>query len=411
MKVTIDGLDHYGRGVVRKDKIIFVENALPKEIVEIKKNKEKKKYIEAETISIEKESKDRCKPNCPYYKECGGCNLLHMRYEKTLSFKENKVKEIMNKFFDKNIKINPIIHSEIPWNYRNKATFHVDKKIGYYKKNSNDIIKIGKCNIVDESINEILNILQTIKLDNIYEIVVRASKYTKDKMVILKVNNNINEEKIIEVLKDNVTSISIYKNKKYKTIYGDNKIIEKMNKFKFQISEDSFFQVNTDTAIKLYKKVLEYLKPNENDNVLDLYCGTGTIGIFISEYVNKVTGIEINESAIKNALENARLNNITNISFICKDSSKAVLDLKNEYDKIIVDPPRAGLDKNTINFLNKSNAKMIVYVSCDPVTLARDLKLLSDTYSVLEITPVDMFPHTHHVECVCSLEKIMNNKK
>ena len=169
------------------------------------------------------------------------------------------------------------------------------------------------------------------------------------------------------------------------------------------MSEYSFFQVNTDCAIKLYKKVLEYLEPNKNDNILDLYCGTGTIGIFVSEYSKSVTGIEINESAIKNAWENAKRNNIKNIEFICKDSSKAVKELTGKYDKIIVDPPRAGLDINTINFLNNSASKRIVYVSCDPVTLARDLNLLKEKYIVEEITPVDMFPYTHHVECVVKL--------
>ena len=158
-------------------------------------------------------------------------------------------------------------------------------------------------------------------------------------------------------------------------------------------------------AMLLYKKVIEYIQPKKEDSVLDLYCGTGTIGIFVSKYCKKVTGIEINESAIKNAKENAKMNNISNIEFICKDSSKAVSELRDKYDKIIVDPPRAGLDKNTIEFLKASKAKKIVYVSCDPVTLARDLKVLNSVYEIKEITPVDMFPYTHHVETVCILER------
>lgn len=407
MKYRIEKLDHEGRGVIRNGKITFVENALPGELVEYKILKEKKNYIEAESISIDNPSNFRCSPNCKHYYSCGGCNLLHMNYESTLEFKQNKIKELMDKFFKENVKINNIIYSKTPWNYRNKATFHVDKKMGYYQRGSNDIIKIENCNIVDKSINELLQYLnENIKTDNIYEIIIRTSKYTTDKMIIFKVNGDVDEEDIINKLKDKVTSIILYKNKKYKKIYGSNKMFEQMEKFKFQMSEDSFFQVNTETAILLYKKVLEYLEPTKEDNVLDLYCGTGTIGIFVSENCKSVTGVEINESAIMNARENAKINNIENIKFICKDSGKAVKDLKHEYDKIIVDPPRAGLDKNTIDFLKKSQAKKIVYVSCDPVTLARDLNLLKDEYKVEEITPVDMFPYTHHVECVTLLEKI-----
>ncbi len=405
MKFQIEKLDHCGRGIVRDGKIIFVENALPNELVEINVLKEKKNFIEAEAAKIENQNIDRCTPKCKYYNECGGCNLLHMTYESTLKFKEEKVKELMDKFLKQTVKVNKIIHAEEQNNYRNKATFHVDKKIGYYKKNSNEIIEIDKCNIVDSKINEILKNLKNISLDNIYEIIIRKSKNTSDSMIILKINGTIDEENIINKLKDVTTSIILYKDKKYKTIYGTNKLIEVMDKFKFQMSEDSFFQVNTKAATLLYQKVKEYLNLTKEDNVLDLYCGTGTIGIFISEQAKKVTGIEINESAIRNAKENAKINNISNIEFICKDSGKAVLELNNNYNKIIVDPPRAGLDKNTIKFLNESGSEKIVYVSCDPVTLARDLNLLKDTYNIEEITPVDMFPYTHHVECVVLLKE------
>lgn len=401
---NVEKLDHEGRGVIRQGKVIFVENALPNELVEIKILKEKKNYIEAESIKIENPSKDRCNPNCKYFNNCGGCNLLHMNYESTLNFKENKIKEIIYKFLKEDIKINKIIPTIEPFNYRNKATFHVKQQVGYYKKNSNEIINIDNCNLVDNSINEILKNIKEINLNNIYEIIIRKSKYIDNSMIIIKVNKDINEKEIIEKLNGIVTSIIIYQNKKYKTIYGSNYILEQMNEFKFKISEDSFFQVNTKTAISLYEKVVEYIKPKENENILDLYCGTGTIGIFLSKKAKKVTGIEINKSAIKNAIENAKINNINNIEFICKDSSKAVLELKEQFDKIVVDPPRAGLDSNTIKFLKESKAKKIVYVSCDPVTLARDLNLLKENYNIKEITPVDMFPYTHHVETVSLLE-------
>ena len=401
---NVEKLDHEGRGVIRQGKVIFVENALPNELVEIKILKEKKNYIEAESIKIENPSKDRCNPNCKYFKLCGGCNLLHMNYESTLNFKENKIKEIIAKFLKEDIKINKIIPTIEPFNYRNKATFHVKQQVGYYKKNSNEIINVDACNLVDNEINKILQSIKEINLNNIYEIIIRKSKYIDNNMVIIKVNNDINEQEVINKLNGIVTSIIIYQNKKYKTIYGPNYILEQMNEFKFKISEDSFFQVNTKTAISLYEKVVEYINVQENENILDLYCGTGTIGIFLSKKAKKVTGIEINAAAIKNAIENSKINNINNIEFICKDSSNAVLELKEHYDKIVVDPPRAGLDSNTIKFLKESKANKIVYVSCDPVTLARDLNLLKENYNIKEITPVDMFPYTHHVETVSLLE-------
>ena len=401
---NVEKLDHEGRGVIRQGKVIFVENALPNELVEIKILKEKKNYIEAESIKIENLSKDRCNPNCKYFNNCGGCNLLHMNYESTLNFKENKIKEIIAKFLKEDIKINKIIPTIELFNYRNKATFHVKKQVGYYKKNSNEIINIDNCNLVDNSINKILKTIKEINLNNIYEIIIRKSKYIDNSMIIIKVNKDINEKEMIDKLNSVATSIIIYQNKKYKTIYGPNYILEQMNEFKFKISEDSFFQVNTKTAISLYEKAVEYIKPKENENILDLYCGTGTIGIFLSKKAKKVTGIEINASAINNAIENSKINNINNIEFICKDSSKAVLELKEQFDKIVVDPPRAGLDSNTIKFLKESKAKEIVYVSCDPVTLARDLNLLKENYNIKEITPVDMFPYTHHVETVSLLE-------
>ena len=172
--------------------------------------------------------------------------------------------------------------------------------------------------------------------------------------------------------------------------------------YKFKISPDSFFQVNTVQAKKLYDKVLEYLEPN-NDSVLDLYCGTGTIGIYVSKYCKKVYGIEINKYAVEDAFINKKINNVDNIDFKCLDTSD--INIKEKYDKIIVDPPRSGLDKKTINFLLNSESKRIVYVSCDPVTLSRDLELLSEKYNVIEITPVDMFSRTYHVENICLIER------
>ena len=383
--VLIEKLDHQGRGIARiNNKTCFIENALPSEIVDIKITLDKKKYSEGNVIKFIKKSDDRINPICPYFFNCGGCNLMHMSYEDQLMYKENKVKEIIDRY------------ANLP--------FHIDNKIGYYAKKSSKIIEIDNCYIVDDSINDILNKLKNINLKNIYEIVIRSSKNISNKMIVLKINKDIDENNIILSLKKYVDTIIIYQNRKYKTIYGKGYIFESLGEYKFKISPDSFFQVNTVQAENLYNKVLEYANLKGNENVLDLYCGTGTIGIYLSKYFKKVLGVEINKYAVEDADFNKDLNSINNIEFKCLDASR-INQISDKFDTIIVDPPRSGLDKETVEYLKNSLSKKIVYVSCDPITLARDLKLLSEIYDVKEITPFDMFSNTYHVECVCVLNR------
>lgn len=405
MEVLIDRMDHQGRGIGKIDnKTIFVYDALPNELVDVEIIFQNKKFMEGKVIKYLKKSPKRINPICPYFKECGGCDLMHISYDEELIYKENKVKQIIEKFssIDKNV-IKQIVGNNNNF-YRNKATLHVDCKVGFYGKKTNKIIDIDKCYIVDSKINEILDKLKQINLNNIYEIVVRTSTYLDDSMIVIKIKDSIDENKIINDLKNITNNIIIYQNKKYKTIYGKGYIFDMIGEYKFKISPDSFFQVNTKQAKNLYDKVLEYLKPTTNDKILDLYCGTGTIGIYISKYVKDVIGIEINEYAVKDANINKEINNVDNINFKCLDASD-IANIKDKFDKIIVDPPRSGLDKKTIQYLINSNAKRIVYVSCDPVTLARDLELLKDYYDTLEITPVDMFSRTYHCESITVLEK------
>ena len=405
MKYTIEKLDHYGRGIVREDVPIFVEDALPNEIVEIKITNSKKKYKEAIVTKIVEESKDRRKPICPYFEECGGCNLMHLPYLKTLEFKENKVKEILQKFYDKAVFIKPIIFGNELY-YRNKVTLKVKENIGYYKKNTYDLVSVDECFIADKKINEIIKDCYKLPLQSIEEIVIRSSHFNKDTLAFIKLKNDIDKEKCIEILKENVNSIILSKEKE-EVIYGKGYIIEKIKDFEFKISPNSFFQVNSNMMIKLYEKVLEYLNPKGNEKVLDYYSGTGTIGIFVSPYVKEVVGVEISESSYKDALENMKNNNIENIKFYCQNANTFK---EKDFDAVILDPPRSGLDDKTRNHLKEIKTEKMVYVSCDPVTLARDLKDLSEIYDVLEVTPVDMFPYTYHVECVSLLNLKINEK-
>lgn len=400
----IEKLDHQGRGIIRdKDTIIFVENALPEEVVQIEIDQEKKRIKEAHVSFYQNQSKDRIEPSCPYYLKCGGCNIMHMSYADQLKWKETKVKEIMNKFLNSYIQfpIRPIIGST-SFNYRNKAIFQVDTNMGYFERRSNQIVPLTNCNLVDFKINDLYSKIAKLSLDGCFKIMIRASKNIEQSMVVFYTNKNLNHKEIIECLKNDVTSIYII-NKKAECIYGTPKIQEKIGDFTFYISPDSFFQVNTDQAKKLYDLVLKYASLTDTDNVLDLYCGTGTIGLYLSHYCKKVFGIEINKDAILDARENQKLNHVSNIDFVCSDVAKFVDKIDDSYSVIVVDPPRSGLDSKTVSYLKKWKAKRIVYVSCDPVTLARDLNLLKEVYEVKEITPVDMFPQTYHVECVAVL--------
>lgn len=394
----IESLDHYGRGIVKVDnKIVFISNALPDEIVDLKIIKEKKNYCEALVTSYIEKSKKRVEVKCPYYENCGGCDLLHLSYENQLKFKESKIQNIVSKYFKNNIKINNIVKSDKTFNYRNKVTFQVSKKLGFYNKNSYELVEIENCLIINDLINNCIKHLNKLDLSKINRITCRVA--SNDLMVIIESNfKNIN----IEPLKEYAQSIYLKVNSKYTHVFGKKYIYETIDKYKYKISPDSFFQVNIDVCRKLYDKIKEYVKSEKK--VLDLYCGTGSIGIYINEG-NNVIGIEKNKYAIEDAKINKKENNIDNIEFICGDSGKSLIDINFTPDIIIVDPPRNGLNKETIDNIIQFNSKEIVYVSCDPMTLVRDLNQLNKFYDVIELTPFDMFPNTYHIECLVYLKR------
>lgn len=395
--IEINSLDHNGKGIAKiNDKIVFVENAIPGEIVEINISKEKKNYIEANVSKYIKKSNKRINVDCPYYDYCGGCNLLHLSYTDQLKFKQDKIQNIVNKYLKKDIKINNIVCSDINKNYRNKVTFQVKEKLGFYNNNTYDIITIDNCLISNNLINNSIKYLKKLDLKNINKIICRTG--SNQLMIIIETKSkSLN----IDPLKEIAQSIYLKFNKEYIHIFGNKNIYENLGDYKYIISPDSFFQVNINTCLKLYNKINDYVEKNKN--ILDLYCGTGSIGIFVSKN-NNVIGVEINESAIKDALENIKLNNIGNIDFLCGDSGKKLNDINFYPDIIIVDPPRSGLNNETITNILNFKSKEIIYVSCDPMTLVRDLNILSDYYEIIEITPFDMFPNTYHVECLVLLK-------
>ena len=402
MSYKISRLDDFGRGITFvNNKICFVNNALIDEEIDLDIINEKNKYYEANCTKIIKKSSKRVKTNCPYYNLCGGCNVSHMTYEEEIDFKKNKVSKILKKY----AKIDNVVKEIIPTtrnNYRNKITLKVkDGVIGYFQNKSYDLVNIDKCLLCNDRINKVIKILNGIDLQGINEIVIRSNN--NDEVLLYLIGIIENEEYYLNKLKD-IDNIVISNYKNIKAIKGNDYLIDKIGDLSFRVSYNSFFQVNKFGVEILYEKIKEYASLTGKENILDLYCGTGTIGMYLAKYAKSVYGIEINKNAINDANYNKELNNINNIDFLCEDIS----NIKNDYediDLVVLDPPRSGLSLEAISNLLSIKPKKIIYVSCEPLTLARDLNIIKEQYNVKDITVVDMFPNTYHVECVCLLMK------
>lgn len=393
MVVKIEKLDNFGRGITYIDgKICFVSCALPLEEVDINITKSTNKYLEAEVVDYINKSSDRCSNTCEYL-DCGGCCLRHMSFSCENRFKEEKVKDIMKRFagIDSNI-INDIVFS-FEDNYRNKIVLHGSNGVlGLYKENSNEIVSIDRCLLVNDKINDVIRIINDINID-IESCLIKTSNDLEH--VLVSIKGKVGD---ISKLKD-VCDVLIINDK---VISSSNYILTNIGSKKYYQSSDSFFQINTTLTKNLYDFVYDNLKDFKDITLLDLYCGTGTIGIYVSDICSKIIGIDYNKSNIEDANRNKKLNNLDNISFIC-DKVENRIDSFKDINVVIVDPPRSGLDSKTRKYLIDILPERIIYVSCDPVTLARDLKELSLSYEICSITPFNMFPRTYHVECVCIL--------
>ena len=400
--IVIEKLDHFGRGIYKEDyNIYFIDNTIPGDIVDVEIYKEKKNIKECRVINYRKRSNNYIDSKCKYSNLCGGCNLINLSYEEQLKYKEEKIKELINKMLKEDIKVNSIIPSKNIYNYRNKIILHgLNNTIGLYKNNTHELIEVNECLLVPPEINKVINDIR---------------EYIKEKDVVISditIKRTTTGEILLSIYGENIDYDDFYKEfRNIKVILINNQLITK-DKYieeellgkRFNISNHSFFQVNSETVKDLYGQVINYIKNNNYKKALDLYCGTGTIGILISDYVDHVLGIEEVEDAVNDAEKNKLLNNINNIEFI-KGKVEDNLDKISNYDLIIVDPPRAGLDINARKNILRINAKSIIYVSCDPATLMRDLNDLKVNYEIKEITPVDMFPNTYHCESITVLER------
>ena len=394
--MKIEKLDNKGRGITYyNDLITFVENALPGEEVEISIKEENKKFYLAECISITNENKYRTIPKCPYYKVCGGCNLLHINSEYEDVFKENKVKEIIKKYAN--------IDFEIKYNkndkelfYRNKITLKIENgKWGYYNSSTHELCEIKNCLIACSTINDFLKKHECLKINN-GTITIR-SNYKNELLLIITTDDNKNVD--ISRLPENVVSVILNN----KCLTKDNYFYDRIEDMEFKVSYDSFFQVNNYMAGMIFKILRNNLR---GKNLLDLYCGVGTLGLALKDNFKNIYGIEKVKNAIVDAKHNAKINNVTNAFYYAGDTAKVLSGLNKEFDTVIVDPPRSGLNDETINLILDINPKTICYVSCDPMTLARDLKVLKNNYNVEKVSVLNMFPNTYHVESLVILSKI-----
>ncbi len=421
MKLEITDFDYKGRGVAKKDgKIYFVEGAVIGDTVEATLTYKKKKFTLARTQKILNKSKNRIAPKCPYFENCGGCDFLNYKYAEQLKWKKDKVNQDFRRIGSLDVEVEKIYGMENPLAYRNNIQLKVkDGKLGYFGKNSKDLVPVKHCLIAEDEINKAIEILSCWKgLSSCDEIILRQNYKNQLSIVLVTkdrvkyTNNLLNEllELNLNSLFENINTGKLRFGEKFNKIYGEDYIKDKLMNFEFKLSPSSFFQVNRTQAEKLYKLALDYLEINKEDKILDLYCGVGTISLNAAKNAKAVCGVEISEEAVENARENAAENKITNAYFAAGKSEDIIEKLTQEEkfipDKIILDPPRAGLDSSLIDILNHMKVKKISYISCNSSTQARDLKLLSKSYKIEKAYAVDLFCHSVHVETVALLSKL-----
>ncbi len=438
-ELIVDIIDYgaNGEGIAKiNGYTIFVLGALKGEKCKIHILKVLKTHAFAKVIQIIEKSDKRVEPDCSTFNKCGGCDLRHIAYSETLKIKQEKVQNLVNKMLKNKVKVNETVGMENPTFYRNKAIYPVtqDKKVGIFAKRSHNIIPINECKIQTKISQEISKYILDNWKDSIYDeetgkgllrnIMVREGFKTDEIMLVLvqngeknvfETNSKLKIENVIKefpkiktiVINVNTEKTNVVLSRKNIIVYGDGTITDRLGDYEFKISPNSFYQVNPVQTEKLYNLAIEGAKLKKDDILCDLYCGIGTIGIFASKYVEKVYGVEIVEEAIKDAKQNAEINNVDNIEFIQGDVEVAfnkMLDNGVKPSVVIVDPPRKGLESKTVQNLCNLKLDRLVYVSCNPATLMRDLQVLEDVYKIDSITPVDNFCYSSHIECVAVLE-------
>ena len=430
-----------GEGIAKINNFtIFIPGAIKGERVKILIVKVLSSHAFGRLLEVIEKSDERQEADCSTYKRCGGCNLRHIKYEETLKMKQNAVQSLVNKTLKNKIQVQKTVGMENPFHYRNKAQYPLginkdgQPVIGVFANRTHEVIQMEKCLIQNAKSEEIAKfILEFIKRNNISiynektgkglfrHIVMKAGIKTNQIMCVLVINGKTipKETLLIEELSTKFPEIkTIVKNINMKNtnvilgqeniiLYGNGYIEDKLGEYTFRILPLSFYQINPIQAEKLYNLGVEMAQISKEDTVFDLYCGIGTISLFMAKYAKKVYGIEIVKEAVDAANENALLNGVDNTEFYAGDVEVVLDDLINNQgvkaDIVMFDPPRKGLDKNSINNILKIKPKKIVYISCNPATLVRDLAEFEEFYDIKTIIPVDMFPWTSHCEVVAVL--------
>ena len=432
IKIKKCGINGEGIGYYKR-KPVFVQGCFPLEIVEVQLE-DKGKYYIGTLNKIIKRSKYRLKSKCPYHKQCGACSLMCLDYNKQLLIKKEILQESLNKYASYDEEIDDVVPSPDIYHYRNKCNLPVVEYHGklvnaLYQYNSNKPVIFDTCLIHDNKLEQIRKeVLDTLNKyhysayshkvkKGIRQLIIRGFE-DEYQLVIITGNDNIDIDTIedLKKIKDLVSiyqGINIIKNPvnyldaDLKLLSGKEKIMMKLGKYKMYLSAKAFFQLNYSQAINIYRKVYDLLE-NNCQSVIEAYCGIGAISLFISDKVKEVIGIEIVPEAIEDGQENLKINNIDNVEFICDDATKAIRQLvKNKkIDALIVDPPRTGLDEVLLETIIKSKIKNVIYISCNPATLAKDLNVLLKQYNIKYLKGYDMFPNTAHVETVVLMSRV-----
>ena len=441
IKGTCVDISSEGKGVVKYDKdIIFCDGLFPGEKADIEIIYHRAGVYFGRVRKLYNLSKDRIEPKCKVCTSCGGCQYQQLNYQAQLAFKTKRVNDALTRIAHlKNVKVLPCLGMDEPYFYRNKIQmpFGKDRKgnvvYGFYKENSHEIIPVKKCYIEDERAADILWDIKELVKDmhlSIYNedngkgllryVLIRTSLHYPELMVVLVttemnfkgqrnfVDALIKKHPEITTIVENVNSrhTNVILGNKEKVLYGKGYIKDSILGLTFNISASSFYQVNPKQVEILYKTALDLIDFNKKEVVLDAYSGVGTIGLIASKNAKKVYSVEINKEAHKNAIDNAKRNGVDNIEFVCGDAGEYISSFDGDLDIVIMDPPRKGSDEKFLSTLINKKIKKIIYISCDPETLARDILYLSNDYQVYYVQPVDMFPMTAHVETVVSLTRL-----
>ena len=392
VKVKIERLNDQLEGIGYVDnKIIFVPKTSIGDEVEVDITYEAKSFLRGKVISNFK------KTDCPYFYNCGGCSFRFLPYKDTINLKLENLKHLLdkNKIHCKDINV---FENKDVNNYRNKVSLKIiNGTLGFYEEKSNLITNINNCMLAKNEINSFINEVSNFNIKNGF-ITIRCN-YNNELLISIETDDDVfydftklkNEYKIAGVILNG------------KCIINDDYFFDKINGYLFKISYNSFFQVNNYCAGKIFDIIENNI--DENDEVLDLYSGVGTLSICASKKAKRVVGIEVVKNAVLNALINKQINKADNAEFLLGDVPKILNKLNNKFNTIIFDPPRAGLDKFTVDYTIRNDAEKIIYVSCNPITLVRDLSYFKDKYTIKDISLIDMFSYTHHYETVCILER------